>query len=81
MNFSEAKAEIKQLLGRMDPSELPRLINWIQESGEPPVTTGPRTSSLVTLVKVAVLPVTPAVMTLSDYTLRRYPDFWKYIRC
>lgn len=35
MNFSEAKSEMKQLLGRVDPSELPRLISWIQGSGEP----------------------------------------------
>lgn len=33
MNFSEAKSEMKQLLGRVDPSELPRLISWIQGSG------------------------------------------------
>ncbi|CAF89627.1 unnamed protein product [Tetraodon nigroviridis] len=34
MNFSEAKSEMMQLLGRVDPSELPRLINWIQGSDE-----------------------------------------------
>lgn len=87
MNFSDAKSEMKQLLGRVDPSELPKLINWIQGSGEPPGTTGPKTSSLVTLVKVDVLPVTPAVihqyssaaMNWSDYRLGRYPDFRKML--
>lgn len=62
MNFPEAKSEIKRLLGRVDPSELPRLINWIQGSGEPPATTGPKRSSPVALVKMAALPATSAVM-------------------
>ncbi|XP_003962864.3 uncharacterized protein [Takifugu rubripes] len=34
MNFSEAKSEVKLLLSRVDPSDLPRLINWIRESDE-----------------------------------------------
>lgn len=42
MNFSEAKSEVKQLLSRVDPSDVPRLINWIRESGEPP---GPQNQS------------------------------------
>lgn len=44
MNFSEAKSEVKQLLSRVDPSDLPRLINWIRESGEPP---GPQNRSCI----------------------------------
>ncbi|XP_068195371.1 uncharacterized protein zgc:109986 [Antennarius striatus] len=34
MNFSEAKSELKQLLNRVNPSELSKLLNWIRNSDE-----------------------------------------------
>lgn len=34
MNFSEAKCEVKQLLARVSPSDLPPLLDWIRTSGE-----------------------------------------------
>ncbi|XP_041810038.1 uncharacterized protein zgc:109986 isoform X1 [Chelmon rostratus] len=34
MNFSEAKSEVKQLLTKMKPSELPKLLNWMRNSDE-----------------------------------------------
>ncbi|XP_044021539.1 uncharacterized protein zgc:109986 isoform X2 [Siniperca chuatsi] len=34
MNFSEAKSEVKQLLSNVNPSELPKLLNWIRHSDE-----------------------------------------------
>ncbi len=34
MNFVEAKSEMKQLLNNVNPSELPKLLNWIKNSGK-----------------------------------------------
>ncbi|XP_074548367.1 uncharacterized protein LOC141806644 [Halichoeres trimaculatus] len=34
MNFNEAKNELKQLLSRTDPAQLPRLLSWIRNSDE-----------------------------------------------
>ncbi|XP_070776935.1 uncharacterized protein [Enoplosus armatus] len=34
MNFCEAKSEVKQLLNKVNPSELPKLLNWIRNSDE-----------------------------------------------
>ncbi|XP_069008905.1 uncharacterized protein [Embiotoca jacksoni] len=34
MNFSEAKSELKQLLSRVSPAELPRLLDWMRNSDE-----------------------------------------------
>ncbi|KAG7238085.1 hypothetical protein INR49_031439 [Caranx melampygus] len=34
MNFTEAKTELKQLLSRVSPSELPRVLDWIRNSDE-----------------------------------------------
>ncbi|XP_050923936.1 uncharacterized protein zgc:109986 [Lates calcarifer] len=34
MNFSEAKSELKQLLSRVSPSELPKLLDWLRNSDE-----------------------------------------------
>lgn len=71
---------MKQLLGRVDPSELPRLINWIQGSGEPPGTTEPKTSSLVSKSGRHWLPCRRALVfqcrrELRRLLLGRYPDF------
>ncbi|XP_070835435.1 uncharacterized protein [Chaetodon trifascialis] len=34
MNFSEAKSEVKQLLGKVKPCEVHKLINWMRNSDE-----------------------------------------------
>ncbi|XP_022053566.1 uncharacterized protein zgc:109986 isoform X1 [Acanthochromis polyacanthus] len=34
MNFCEAKSELKQLLSRVDPSELPKLLDWMKNSDD-----------------------------------------------
>ncbi|XP_008275334.1 uncharacterized protein LOC103353920 isoform X2 [Stegastes partitus] len=34
MNFCEAKSELKQLLSRVDPSEMPKLLDWMKNSDD-----------------------------------------------
>lgn len=34
MNFPEAKSELKQLLSKVSPTELPKLLDWIRKSGK-----------------------------------------------
>ncbi|XP_077587976.1 uncharacterized protein LOC144206720 [Stigmatopora nigra] len=34
MNFCEAQLELRQLLGKVEPSQLPKLLNWVRTSEE-----------------------------------------------
>lgn len=34
MNFEAGRSEVLQLLSRLSPSELPKLLDWMKNSGE-----------------------------------------------